>query len=152
MEILGELKPQIALFTETMLKNGSGFNMDNYTFFGKGREKKSCGGVGILIRNDIKHLITPHETQRDIEVIWISVRRKTQRPIHIGVYYGLQESRNTRNEMLLEMDKLSEEIQERKLEGEVVLFMDGNGKIGILGEEASRNGKMLLEVFEDATW
>ena len=59
MEILGEVKPQIALFTETMLKNGSGFNMDNYTFFGKGREKKLCGGVGILINNEIKHLITP---------------------------------------------------------------------------------------------
>ena len=51
--------------------------------------------------------------------------------------------------MLLEMDKLSEEIQEKKVEGDVILFMDGNGKIGILGEEASRNGKMLLEVFEE---
>ena len=139
MEVLGEVKPQIALFTETMLKNGCGFSMENYTFCGKGREKRSCGGVGILISNEVKHLVTPHETQREIEVMWISVRRKSQKPIYIGVYYGLQESRNNRNDMLMEMDKLSEEIQEKKAEGDVILFMDGNGKIGILGEEKSRN-------------
>ena len=51
--------------------------------------------------------------------------------------------------MLLEMDKLGEEIHEKKAEGDVILFMDGNGKIGILGEEKSRNGKMLLDVFEE---
>lgn len=39
--------------------------------------------------------------------------------------------------------------EEYKKEGEIVVFMDGNGKIGILGEEISRNGKLLKEVFEE---
>ena len=146
---MGELNPHIALFTETMLKNGNGFVMDGYSFCGKGREKKSCGGVGILVSNHVKHLVTPHETQREIELIWISVRRKKQKPIYLGVYYGLQETRNTRNEMMVEMDKLSDEIQEKQADGEVVLFMDGNGKIGLLGEGISRNGRFLLDVFEE---
>ena len=149
INILGEMNPEIALFTETMLKGTSGINLDNYTFCGKGREKKACGGVGILVYNRIKHVVTPHESLRDIELIWVSVRRKNQRPIYIGVYYGKQESRNNRNEMLLEMDQLSDEIEEKKKEGEVILFMDGNGKIGILGEEISRNGRLLLDVFEE---
>jgi len=38
------------------------------------------------------------------------------------------------------MGKLSEEIEEFK-KGEIVIFMDGNAKIGILGEEESQNGK-----------
>ena len=143
------MKPEIALFTETMLKGTSSFNIDGYTFCGKGREKKACGGVGILVHNDVKHIVTPHETQRNIELMWVSVRRNGQRPIYIGVYYGKQETRNNRNEMLSEMDELSDEIQEKKDEGEVMVFMDGNGKIGILGEEISRNGRLLLDLFEE---
>ena len=149
VDILGELNPKIALFTETMLKNGNNFEMEGYTFCGRSRAKRSCGGVGILVSDEIKNVVTPHETQRDIEIIWVSVRRKNLKPIFIGVYYGLQESRNSRNDMLIEMDKLCEEVQEKKDEGEVVLFMDGNGKIGLLGEELSRNGKMLRDVFNE---
>ena len=132
-----------------MLKGASSFNIDGYTFCGRGREKKACGGVGILVHNDVKHVVTPHEAQRDIELMWVSVRRNCQRPIFIGVYYGKQETRSNRNEMLSEMDKLSDEIQEKKDEGEVMVFMDGNGKIGILGEEISRNGRLLLDLFEE---
>ena len=149
IDTLGEMKPEIALFTETMLKGTSNFNIDGYTFCGRGREKKACGGVGILVKNDVKHVVTPHGSQRDIKLIWVSVRRKCQRPIFIGVYYGKQESRNNRNEMLLEMDKLSDEIQEKRDEGEVMLFMDGNGKIGMLGEEISRNGRLLMDLFNE---
>ena len=43
---------------------------------------------------------------------------------------------------------LSEEINENR-QREVLLTMDGNGKIGILGEDVSRNGKHLLKVFEE---
>ena len=44
------------------------------------------------------------------------------------------------------MDKLSEEIEKFKNDGEIIVCMDGNGKIGILGEEKSRNGKLIEEV------
>ena len=110
---------------------------------------KACGGVGILVHDDVKHIVTPHEAQRDIELMWVSVIRKGQKPIFIGVYYGKQESRNNRNEMLLEMDKLSDEIQEKQNEDEVMVFMVGNGKIGILGEDISRNGRLHLDLFNE---
>ena len=149
MEIFGEVKPHLGFFTETMLGCSNGFKLDGYTFCGRSRDRKSCGGVGILVSDEIRNVVTPHETLRDIEISWISIRRKGLKPIFIGVYYGKQESRNSRNEMLIEMDKLSEEIQEKKNEGEVVLLMDGNGKIGLLGEDTSRNGKLLLDVFDE---
>ena len=149
IDVLGELNPQIALFTETMLKSGSRFEIDGYTFCGRNRDTKSSGGVGILVNNEIKDVVTPHETQRDIEMVWVSVRRRARQPVFIGVYYGLQESRNSRNDMLMEMDRLGDEIQEKKEQGEVILFMDGNGKIGLLGEEKSRNGKLLQGIFDE---
>ena len=34
-------------------------------------------------------------------------------------------------------------------EGKIFLAMDGNGKLGILGETPSRNGKCLLQVFKN---
>ena len=43
---------------------------------------------------------------------------------------------------------LSEEIEEYSNEGDILMAMDANGKVGILGEEKSRNGKLLEEVFE----
>ena len=149
IDILGELKPQIALFTETMLNAKNGFQLEGYTFCGKSRAKRACGGVGILVKNELKHQITPHETDGDLELLWVSIKRKDRRPIFIGVYYGKQETRNNRNEMLLEMDKLSCEIHNKKNEGEVILFMDGNGKIGLLGEQISRNGELLLQLFNE---
>ena len=149
IEILGELMPQIAFFTETMTKSPNGINIEGYTYFGRPRAKKSCGGVGILVSDQVKSLVTPHETTNDIELCWVSVRRKHAEPVFMGVYYGKQESRNNRNEMLSEMDKLALEIEEKKSEGEVILFMDGNGKIGLLGEEISRNGRLLLDVFDE---
>ena len=149
IDILGELEPQIALFAETMLSAQNGFKIEGYSFCGKTRPKKACGGVGILVRNDLKHLITPHETNGDLELMWVSIKRNGNKPIYVGIYYGKQESRNNRNDMLIEMDKLSSEIQNKKNEGEVILFMDGNGKIGLLGENVSRNGEMLLQIFDE---
>ena len=149
IDIFGDIKPEVALFTETMLKTQN-FNIDGYTFIGKNRKTKSCGGgVGILIRNDCKDSVTPHETQSDLELLWVSVKPNGMKPIFIGVYYGKQESRNTREQMLNEFDLLATEIHEKQGEGEIVLFMDGNGKIGLLGENISRNGALLLELFEE---
>ena len=149
MEILGDIKPQLALFTETMLKANNGFQFEGYTFIGKSRESKACGGVGILVRDDVKNNISPHEASTNLEIIWVSIRRKQQKPIYVGVYYGKQESRNNRSEMLQEMDKLSQEIHEKMNEGEVALFMDGNAKLGLLGETVSRNGELLGKVFDE---
>ena len=40
------------------------------------------------------------------------------------------------------------EITEYSAEGDILIAMDGNGKVGLLGEEKSRNGKLLEKVFE----
>ena len=43
---------------------------------------------------------------------------------------------------------LTEEIQEKSKEGEILLAMDANAKIGLLNEAVSRNGKLLLDVLK----
>ena len=149
MDILTEMKPQMALFTESMLKDSTSMKIDGYSFCGKARSGKGFGGVGIFVRNDVRKMTSPHETSRPIEIIWVSVRMKNEKPLFIGVYYGKQESRVNREEIEEEMDHLTDEILEMSQTGEVLLFMDGNGKIGLLGEEVSRNGRCLLDVFQE---
>ena len=148
-EILNEKKPHIFLLTETLLRTNTGIHVKNYTFYGRKREGKLGGGVGILVRNDLRLNTAPHISSRDIEIMWVSVRRKWMPPLLIGIYYGKQESRVSKNEIENEMQLLNEEIEEMEKDGNIVLAMDANAKIGLLGEEISRNGHALLQTFEN---
>ena len=148
-EILHDHDPHLYLITETQLKSNVGMQIEGYTFYGRKREGKNGGGVGILVRNDVKNKTSPHVSDRNIEIMWISIQRKTGRPLMIGVYYGQQESRTNKDEIELEMSLLREEISEMKMEGDILMAMDANSKIGLLGENISRNGKLILKVFQD---
>ena len=77
------------------------------------------------------------------------MRRHEEKPIYVGVYYGKQESLS-KADIEYEMDLLSEELMEKSSEGYIILAMDGNGKIGLMDGKKSRNGILLMEVFEDA--
>ena len=147
--ILREKNPQIFLLSETQLRTNTGINIEGYVFYGRKREGKFGGGVGILVRNDMKHNVACHVSVRNIEIMWVSLRRKQSAPLMIGVYYGKQETRTAKNDIEHEMALLKEEILEMKNEGEVLLTMDANAKIGILGEEISRNGEKFLKVIDD---
>lgn len=145
-EILHDHDPHLYLLTETQLRSNTGVKIDGYTFYGRKREGKNGGGVGILVRTDVINKTTPHISDRNIEMMWISLRAKSDRPLIFGVYYGQQESAS-KNEIELEMFLLTEEINEMRNEGEILVAMDGNAKIGLLGEQQSRNGKLLMQVF-----
>ena len=146
--ILNEMKPNLFFLTETQLRTNTGVNIPGYTFHGRKREGKVGGGVGFLIKDDIKQNVYVHTSERDLEITWARIRRKKLPPLIVGTYYGKQESISN-EDIVAEMTLLHEEIEERKKDGEILLTMDANGKIGILGEEKSRNGKKILEVFEN---
>ena len=148
-EVLHDYDPHMCLLTETQLRSNLGIKIDGFTFYGRKREGKNGGGIGFLVRNDILNKTAPHISDRNIELMWVSVTTKTNRPIMIGLYYGAQETRTSKNEIELEMSLLREEIIEMSREGDVLIAMDGNAKIGLLGEPISRNGKLLLKVFEE---
>ena len=148
-EILEEKNPHIFLIAETLLRTDTGIHVKNYTFYGRKREGKSGGGVGILVRNDLRLNTAPHISSHDIEIMWVSVRRKQMPPLMVGIYYGIQECRVTKSEIENEMQLLNEEIEEMEKDGNIMLAMDANAKIGLLGEEISRNGHALLQTFEN---
>ena len=148
-EITQQHEPQIFLIAETQLRSDLTESFTGYTFFHRKREGKLGGGVGVLVKNDFRHNIAPHISDRPIEIMWLSIFRTNDIPLIIGVYYGLQESRTSCQEIDREMMMLTEEITEMQRDGEILLAMDGNAKIGLLGEPVSRNGKCLLNVFEN---
>ena len=146
--ILEDCKPELFLITETQLRSNVGVNIPGYTFHGKIREGKVGGGVGILVRNDVRQKTSVHRATRNIELIWISVRRSKKRPIMIGTYYGKQLSRTNKEDIEREMTLLEEEITEMNREGEILLAMDGNAKLNLLGEGICRNGTLLNKVID----
>ena len=148
-EIVQQHEPHIFLVAETQLRSDLTESFTGYTFFHRKREGKVGGGVGILVKNNFRHNIALHISDRPLEIMWLSVFRNNERPLFIGVYYGRQESRTSKEETEREMTLLSEEIAERESDGEILLAMDGNARIGLLGEPVSRNGKCLLDVFKN---
>ena len=122
-DLLADIKPTIALFTETHLPDNKGIKIDGYTFFGKAREDKPGGGVGICVANNMKSVVSPHHTHRDLEIVWVSIHRPGQPPIAVGVYYGKQESASL-EEIREETDLLTEEVLEMKATGEIILCME----------------------------
>ena len=135
--------------TETQLRTNITQKFEGYTFFSKVREGKVGGGVGICARNDITPYMTCQISERNIKMIWLNIRRKNKPPLIIGTYYGKQESRTNKSEIEQEMQLLSEEIIEMKREGEIIIAMDANAKIGLLGETISRNGKLFNQLFDN---
>ena len=100
------------------------------------------------MKDEKRSVVAPHLTERPLEILWVSVARENMKPLFIGVYYGIQESTNLERAKA-EMAHLAEEIEEMKLEGELILCMDANAKIGLMGEEPSRNGRMIRHIFEE---
>ena len=112
------------------------------------QELKEGVGEWVFVLKIAKNNVAPHYSERPIEILWVSLARKHQKPLYFGVYYGVQESTSVES-VRTEMAHLAEEIAEMKNEGEVILCMDANAKTGLMGEEPSRNGRMMQEVFEE---
>ena len=150
-QILLDQQPHLLLITETQLRSNIGMSsfFNGYEFYSRKREGKVGGGVAALVRNDVRSNIAVHIPQRTIESLWVSVRRKNAKPLMIGVYYGKQESRTTKDEIEKEYLLLQEEIQEMKCDGDILLTMDANAKIGLLGENPSPFGNKLMKVFNE---
>ena len=107
--LLHDTQPQLFLLTETQLRSDISPKIANYTLYGKKREGKIGGGVAILVRNVIVPNVTCHLSERNIEAIWVNIRRIGKPPLIMGSYYGKQESRTSKYEIDHEMHLFAEE-------------------------------------------
>ena len=148
IDIFEELKPRIALITETQLTTGGSCKIDGYTFFSQPRERAG-GGVGIFIDNEIRASVAPHVSKRNLEIIWVSISRGRLRPVYMGVYYGKQETEGKKEDREIEIGLLTEEVSEMQQDGEVMLFMDANAKTGLMNEPITGNGRLLLQMVDE---
>ena len=91
ISVFSKLAPDIGLFCETHLNDKNSINIEGYSFIGRPRTIGTGGGVGILVKESRKLHIAPHYSSRDIEILWVSINRKRNKPLFVGVYYGKQE-------------------------------------------------------------
>ena len=137
----------IAAITETHLTNNETINIKGYQWIGRNREEKG-GGVGFLIRNDIKTLIEESNTPPNnfLESKWITVKGNAN--IAMGVIYGKQESA-TKDEAERQFQELTTAINRMQKHSSVIILGDLNAKLEITKnqctQKVSRNGTLLQE-------
>ena len=116
---------------------------------GKNREGKEGGGVGFLIRNDIKNIIEEETNTQSVNLIeskWIKLKNKSN--IAIGVVYGKQETakKEIAERQFEELTTKTNMLQKTK---NVIILGDFNAKIEIkkqnYTQKESRNGTLLQE-------
>ena len=71
IEVLESEKPDLFLLTETLLSSDTNIEIEGYTFISKARLNQNGGGIGILIANYRKTVLTPHTSDRPIEMLWV---------------------------------------------------------------------------------
>ena len=147
VNVFSELSPDIGLVCETHLTSNTGVDIEGFSYFGKARLENKGGGVGIFVKNTRKPMVAPHQSSREIEIAWVSINRGKSRPLYIGVYYGKQESVSL-EKIKEEFDELADELAEINNLREVILCMDANAKIGLMGEDISRNGDLMIKALD----
>lgn len=68
----------IAVISETWFKTGaeSSGSLDGYNIFTRNRSTRKCGGVAILIHDNIPATFASLETPPELEVLWVTARPK----------------------------------------------------------------------------
>ncbi len=130
------------------------YNIKGYKWIGKNRKNKNGGGVGILVSNSIANKtteITDIEENENLETCWIKINTRPA-DLHIGVFYGPQESDNReRNKSTYQY--LETQIKQLRKRGEIIIGGDFNAKLEIkskLGDQhMSKNGQLLQEIISN---
>jgi exonuclease III len=140
----------IAGLTETHLTNNEALTIKGYQWIGKNRDNKPGGGLGFLVRNDIKHLVGTEDSsnnEEEIEMQWANI--KIGKGIAMGLFYGKQKSAR-KEEVERQFQELTTKINEKQRNNNVIVMGDFNAKLELktsLGQQIeSRNGTLLAEV------
>ena len=147
-------KPHITAFTET--KTNILPPITDYTWKTSHKTNRRGGGVAIASRNDIKNKVRENSNtqlgMRDMEIAWVTLDASNRTQIHVGIFYGKQETHNI-NETQREYDELVTQIMEKKRTGEIILLGDFNAKLEIkegnnMIQDVTRNGKLLCQLLK----
>ena len=104
--VLQHNKIDIAVITESWLKpeNEQISQLQEYKTFNKCREEKDCGGISVLIKNDIPCTVLQIDSG-DLEILWLAVRpawlpRNISVIILAAVYFPPKSLAKTRDELI----------------------------------------------------
>ena len=130
--------------------------VEGYEWVNKPRKNRRGGGVALLIREDIFHLIEVVENleDHDQEIAWIKFKHANNK-VFIGIFYGPQE-KCSNEEAERQYGQITTQINKLKNEGQVILMGDFNAKLpvkkeNIINQEMTRNGKCMQKMLEETS-
>ena len=145
-------KAHIIGLAETKL-NKTTPKVDGYKWVNKPRLNRPGGGVALLIREDIQHIVEQVTDLEDDEqeIAWIRLKQ-TGNNVYVGIYYGPQE-KCSNEEAERQYAQLTAQINKLKSDGQIILMGDFNAKLKVdkleIQQEMSRNGEYLQKMIED---
>jgi hypothetical protein len=129
--VIDKVRPNCVTINETGLRAQNKVKIPGYFSFSKNRIEKCMGGVATAVTNDMKqNTVKVKEGEDDDEYIIIRVEQY-QFPINIVNYYGEQEGRTSKEEILKKWMRLKKDLDSIKARGEpCILIGDFNKHIG----------------------
>ena len=122
----------IAAVTETWLKTHMEevTHLDQYKAFNKNRKTGECGGVSVLIRNDIPCKVIQVDTG-DHEIIWLTLRppwlpRNISNIILAVLYYPPKTLASARDELIKHIIHTTQQLQSKYINAGIMIMGDYN--------------------------
>ena len=140
--IVDEIEADIIAITETKLNTVRNINIPGYKWIGRPRLNKEGEGVGVFVKQEITQSMTIHKIGEDnLEIIWIRMCLRKKKELYIGVYYGKQETRTLKEELINEVIDIASQIKKIQEKSDNILLVgDFNAK---LFDGRSRNGRIM---------
>ena len=98
--------------------------------------------MGVFVKQEITQSTTIHKIGEDnLEIIWIRICLRKKKELYIGVYYGKQETRMAKEEVINEVIDIASQIKKIQEKSDNILLVgDFNAK---LFDGRSRNGRII---------
>ena len=130
--VLKHNQVDIAVITESWFKTEKeGISqLDDYKTYNKNREVKDCGGISVLIKNEVPSTIIQVESE-DLEIMWLTIRpvwlpRNIDVIILAAVYYPPKTLADTRDRMIEHIITTTQHLQTKYTNPGFVILGDLN--------------------------
>ena len=130
-KIIDCVKPDIVSLNETGLNGLNKVKLYGYSSFSRNRKEKSMGGVSTSVKEELKtHTVNIKEGDNDDEFIIICINH-VKPAICIINWYGEQECRSSKEDILARWLRVKKEMETIRSRGDSVLLVgDLNKKVG----------------------
>ena len=131
INVIDKVRPNCITINETGLRGQNKVKIPGYFSFSKNRIEKCMGGVATAVTNETKEMTVKVKEGSDDDEYIITRLEQYQFPINLVNYYGEQEGRTNKEEIMKKWIRFKKDLDDIKARGEpCIIIGDFNKHIG----------------------